>query len=584
MEQLCIDFYSSDMTAVAGASMPYSKSDEFVSASEASDFGAIFTRPEVVDFMLDLVGYTPEFPLYDKRLLEPSFGGGAFLLSVIRRLFDSWRRNNSKEPTLSDLKSAVFAVELNDLTYRNTRRNIVRILEDEGMTPGESDGLAAQWLVRGDFLLTSIACGFDFVVGNPPYIRQEAVPDLLLREYRRRYSTMYDRADLYVPFIERSLSLLKEGGVLGFICADRWIKNRYGGPLRKFIASNYRLKVYVDMTGTDAFHAEVSAYPAITIISCEPAGTTKVAGRPEIDREQLSALAVELLSPRTPGNNGFVREINDAMRGSDPWLLGESSSTSIIRRLEDDFPTLEEAGCIIGIGVATGADRAFIGDYELLDVEPDRKLPLVMTKDIVSGEVSWLGKAVINPFADDGSLVDLKKYPKLGRYLEDRRDIIANRHCAKKAPHNWYRTIDRIYPWLASRKKLLIPDIKSEAHVVYEQGELYPHHNLYYITSDEWDLRALQSVLLSSISRLFISAYSTMMRGGYLRFQAQYLRRIRIPRWKDVPGSLRKNLAEASMKRDLKECDKAVFKLYNLNDEEESYIRKSGKKNGIESC
>ncbi len=56
---------------------------------------------------------------------------------------------------------------------------------------------------------------FDFVVGNPPYVRQELIPAPLLAEYRRRYQTMYDRADLYIPFIERSLSLLAEDGALG---------------------------------------------------------------------------------------------------------------------------------------------------------------------------------------------------------------------------------------------------------------------------------------------------------------------------------------------------------------------------------
>lgn len=65
----------------------------------------------------------------------------------------------------------------------------------------------------------------------------------------------------------------------------------------------------------------------------------------------------------------------------------------------------------------------------------------------------------------------------------------------------------------------MIPDIKGEAHVVFEDGNLYPHHNLYFVTSDEWDLRALQAVLLSAVTRLFVATYSTRMRGGFLRFR-----------------------------------------------------------------
>ena len=154
--------------------------------------------------------------------------------------------------------------------------------------------------------------------------------------------------------------------------------------------------------------------------------------------------------------------------------------------------------------------------------------------------------------------------------------MIARRHCAQKAPDNWYRTIDRITPLLASRPKLLIPDIKGEAHIVYERGELYPHHNLYYITSDEWELRALQAVLLSAISRLFVTIYSTKMRGGYLRFQAQYLRRIRIPRWSDVSGVLRTELTEAATRRDIDACNETTFRLYGLNGEERATLRGTG--------
>ncbi|MFA7240389.1 MAG: hypothetical protein WC091_09770 [Sulfuricellaceae bacterium] len=122
----------------------------------------------------------------------------------------------------------------------------------------------------------------------------------------------------------------------------------------------------------------------------------------------------------------------------------------------------------------------------------------------------------------------------------------------------------------------MIPDIKGEAHIVFEGGKLYPHHNLYYVTSEAWDLRALQAVMLSAVTRLFIATYSTKMRGGFLRFQAQYLRRIRIPLWKDVPKTLRVELAEAATKRDLQACNCAVFKLYGLNHEERSALGGNG--------
>ena len=538
--------------------------------------GAIFTRSEVVDFILDLAGYTEDQLLHEKRLLEPSFGGGDFLLPIIQRLLSAWRAARPNGTEVDDLGDAIRAVELHHDTFRSTYAAVVALLKREGLSANAATALADRWLSQGDFLLAPLEGQFDFVVGNPPYVRPELIPAPLLAEYRSRYQTMYDRADIYIPFIERSLTALSAGGNLGFICADRWMKNRYGGPLRSLVAERFHLKVYVDMVDTPAFHSDVIAYPAITIISREGGGATRIAHRPSIDRAALTTLADLLSAPTLPKDAGPVRELARVTNGAEPWLLESSDQMALIRRLEGAFPLLEEAGCKVGIGVATGADKAFIGDFESLDVEPDRKLPLVTTKDIMTGEVQWRGQGVINPFAESGGLVDLGEYPRLRRYLEARRDVIAGRHCAKKAPANWYRTIDRITPALAARPKLLIPDIKGESHIVFEGGELYPSHNLYYVTSDDWDLRALQAVLLSAVSRLFVATYSTKMRGGFLRFQAQYLRRIRIPRWADVPEPLRRELAEAAIKRDVQACNRAVFRLYGLSHEERSALGGNG--------
>ena len=544
--------------------------------AETDSRGAVFTRREVVDFILDLAGYTTDQPLHNLRLLEPSFGAGDFLLPVIERLLGSWRAARPKGSAYEELGDAIRAIEIHHDTFFNTYAAVVDLLKREGMTANTAQDLADRWLSQGDFLLAPMEGEFDFVVGNPPYVRQELIPAPLLSEYRIRFETIYDRADIYIPFIERSLKILSDRGVLGFICADRWMKNRYGGPLRSLVSERFHLKVYIDMVDTSPFHSDVIAYPAITIISRERPGTTRIAHRPTIDRATLTTLADLLRSPTLPKESGPVRELAQVTNGVEPWLLESSDQRALIRRLEGCFPLLEEGGGKVGIGVATGADKAFIGDFRALDVEPDRKLPLVTTKDIMSGEVNWRGQGVINPFAESGRLVDLDDYPRLRRYLEDRREVIAGRHCAKKAPSNWYRTIDRITPDLAAKPKLLIPDIKGDAHIVFEGGKLYPHHNLYYVTSDEWDLRALQAVLLSAVTRLFVTTYSIKMRGGFLRFQAQYLRRIRVPRWADVSKPLRCELAEAAIKRDVQACNRAVSELYGLSHEELSTLGGNG--------
>ena len=533
------------------------------SQSGLEERGAIYTKREVVDFILDLVGYDIDKPLLDYRVLEPSFGDGDFIHPIVDRLLASARKANDVL-TAKMLKPALRAVELHRETFLNHRKTVAQKLVGQGLSSSDAEDVVSAWLIQGDFLLTDFDHDFTHVVGNPPYIRQETIPDVLMQEYRLRFKTIYDRADIYVPFIEKSLDALGQGGKLSFICADRWMKNRYGQKLREKVSRDFSLSVYVDMVDTPAFHSEVSAYPAITVIERSKANATRVFAQPKIDQDSLRSLSFDLtskqLEPKSP-----VLEVKDVAAGSEPWVLSAFEELELVRRIERRFPKLEDAGCKVGIGVATGADKAFIGDFEELDVEPSRKLPLATTKDILTGEVQWKGRGVINPFEDDGKLVRLEDYPRLAKYLEDRRDVISGRHVATKAPANWYRTIDRIHPSITGQEKLLIPDIKGDAAIVYEPGELYPHHNLYFITSSAWDARALQTVMKSGIARLFVSLYSTKMRGGFLRFQAQYLRRICIPAWDTINDDLRETLKVLAEKHDQDARNATVAEIYGLS-------------------
>lgn len=551
---------------------------EQLAAAGVEERGAIFTRSEVVEFILDLTGYTTASDLHKKRFLEPSFGEGSFLLVAVERLLESYFTHTPKHADpVTDLKDSIRGIELHRKSFMETRLKLRYLLREKGIASASTERILDAWLIQGDFLLTEFRFQFTHVVGNPPYVRQELIPAVLLAEYRHRFDTLYDRADLYIPFIEKSLNYLETKGSVAFICSDRWMKNKYGGPLRKMVAHGYHLKYYVDMVDTDAFHSEVSAYPAITVITRETSEATRIAHRPQIDKDSMVKLSRDMRA-KSLKSNSVVHEVAGIMNSSEPWVLESFDQLAVLRRLEATYPTLEEAGCKVGIGVATGADRVYVDTYEELDVEKDRKLPLVMTKDIRSGKVEWNGKGVINPFEDDGELVNLKNYPKLAAYLNRHKAVICKRNVAKRNSTRWYRTIDRITPQLTRTPKLLIPDIKGEANIVYEEGKYYPHHNLYYITSDTWDLKALQAVLLSDITHLFIATYSTKMRGGYLRFQAQYLRRIHIPHWRDIPEKLKAKLRAAAEMRDSASCNAVTFELYKLTSEERSIVGQVDKK------
>lgn len=111
---------------------------------------------------------------------------------------------------------------------------------------------------------------------------------------------------------------------------------------------------------------------------------------------------------------------------------------------------------------------------------------------------------------------------------------------------------------------LLFPDMAAESEPVYSDGSRYPHHNCYWMTSSEWDVRALGGLMMSEIARSYIDAFGVKMRGSTLRFQAQYLRRMHIPRMCDVDEETRRELAEAFVTGDRARANAASFKAYGV--------------------
>ncbi|GAB4570389.1 MAG: Eco57I restriction-modification methylase domain-containing protein [Haliangiales bacterium] len=543
--------------------------------------GAIFTRADVVEAILDLVDYTPQRPLHQHRLLEPAFGEGAFLLAAVARLIKVYLGRGGRWGDAADeLVGAIRGVELHQPSFARTKAEVTALLTALGAPPTVANQLSRRWLIHGDFLLTDFADSFDFVVGNPPYVRQERIPAPLLAAYRQRYATLYDRADLYVPFYERGLDLLSERGALGFICANRWLKNKYGGPLRHKIARGFYLQYFIDLERADAFDASVISYPAITVLRRAPARLSHIALDSRGDVGGLSEVVCALKAsatrhePRERASDTIpVTAVADVASGSDPWLLDAPEVLGILRAIERSYPTLEATGAKVGIGVATGADRVFIGRYDELPVEPERKLKLAMAADCVGGGVYWSGRGIINPYTLSGSLAPLANFPRFQRYLQRHRGVLERRHTARQQPAKWYKTIDRIYPQLTNQPKLLIPDIKGEATVAYDDGQVYPHHNLYVVTAERWNLRCLQAILRSSLALAFVAAYGVRMAGGFLRFQAQYLRRIRLPAPDALSRAQLDGLAEIATSDDQAAIDAQVLPLYRLSAQEAAAVR-----------
>lgn len=457
--------------------------------ANGNQHGLVLTKPIVVDVMLDRAGYSHDFDLRAVKVIEPAAGDGAFAISIIDRLYaSSLKFGFSFQNVLSNL---VF-FEINEYMASVLSERIEARLSEYSAYPPKD-------LVRKeDFLLSTInKC--NLIIGNPPYVRHENIPEKQKKEYRKLFRTFTHRSDLYIAFYEKSLRLLEANGILSFICSNRWLKNQYGKSLRNLIRLSYALDEIIDLEGTCPFEEEVIAYPAITTIhkSCERHRENyyRIHDIGELDKIDISIKPSRTLNTKNPLN----------------WF-----------------------------------------SYESL-IEKELLVPILTSKDVKNNQFMWSGNYVLNPFAAHGGLIDLNKYPKAKKYLDSKKDLLLKRHIARKNPNSWYKTIDRIIPQLTNQNKIILPDISGNSHLFIDRGLYYPHHNLYYITGQNYDkLVLLAAILMSEFVKNQLLELGNKMNGGYPRWQSQNLKKLWIPIIDAIPAETSKTLADAYHKRDYK--------------------------------
>lgn len=460
--------------------------------------GDVFTQPLVVNYMLDLVGYIADRDLSHISILEPSCGEGEFVVEILRRLSASAKSFNFDADKAAHAN--VFAYEMDSAKIEKALQRI------ESLHLGYQN--ISTFIQQGDFLQKE-APQVDIVVGNPPYVRYEQLPEEIITFCKRTFSTFHYRADLYIPFYEKTLRLLKPDGKHCFICSNRWLKNEYGRKLRMLISKMYCLELLVDMEEANPFQEKVSAYTDILMISYTPM-------KPHFrfckigNLNDLGDTSKEIVSP-SPKGEDWTRSFNQ-------WDE------------EDGLRTIEELGLKIGIGVATGADRVFISNDLNRKIEQELLIPLISGRDLRGNAFNWSGLFLFNPYKPDGTLIDLQEYPHAMKYLLQHEEKLKTRHIAKKNPKYWYRTIDRIYPELQHQPKILLPDMSANTFIFVDEGAYYPAHNLYYVTgSNIRHLKLLSAILMSDFISRQLSNITNSMNGGFSRWQSQHLHKLRVP-------------------------------------------------------
>lgn len=497
--------------------------------------GEVFTNLEVVHYLLDEVGYQSNLNLEKVRILEPAAGTGIFAIEIINRLVQSATKFGFN--FLDALNSNIALVEMKRESFEILKQKIKVSVQYLGY---DSNKIKEQLFIHANFLKIDFSEKFDCVVGNPPYIRHEIIDVEAKKFYKKQFTTFKFRADIYVLFYEKSMKLLNNTGKLSFICSNRWLYNQYGQLLRKKIAEEFHLQKLVNIEKTTPFDEEVIAYPCISTIAKQKQQYTLYF---ETNSKKLDLKHLKFKKRQAPKNESW----------SNLFLDYDINQTALCSIVDQDFK--------IGIGVATGADKIFIKKAaDINGIEKSRLIPILKSKALKGDKINWDNTYVINPF-ENGGLCDLENYPHLRDYFYTHRTVLEQRHIAKKNPKNWFKTIDKIKLELIKTPKLLLPDLSGGKFLYIDKGKFYPHHNVYYIIHQDIDrLKILACLLMSDFTKEQLSQIGIRMNGGLPRFQAQTLKKIRIPILDFFKITTIKELVAAYDDKDLLKINKIVNK------------------------
>lgn len=293
--------------------------------------------------------------------------------------------------------------------------------------------------------------GFDAVIGNPPYVRIQALGRRLADWCRRRYRTASGSFDTYLPFLERGVELLAPRGRLGFIVSNKLMKLDYGRRLRDWLARAGLIEEIVDFGDAQLFEGATN-YTCILVLSRHPSAELiyRRVGRGEPAlREALASLdAVQ-------AESFPLEELSD-----DPWVLATGEEARLLRSLREGAEPLGEVTAGIFTGLQTSADPIYIledrgarGPYrrvyspasELeLELESELLHPLASGGDVNRYAFARLGSVLLFPYRREGEAMrllraeELSSFPLTAAYLREHEETLRGRERGKMDHEGWY--------------------------------------------------------------------------------------------------------------------------------------------------
>jgi len=399
--------------------------------------------------------------------------------------------------------------------------------------------------------------GFDVVIGNPPYVRNEYIPTSHKAYYEKVYKTFSGKADLYVYFFEKALSLLKTNGKNGFIVSSKYTKTKYGKILIDFLQSNSEIKSFIDFKDLDVFQG-IIAYPSIIIFN-----------KNKIDSEtNYPHLLVVSNDNYSEIDNNFINAVrvkqSELFAKLGSWTSGVQDDRlfNLFHKITSQHKKLEDFDLKPQVGIKTGLNSVFI--FKPKEV-PDKIQISILLKEYLSGRdikrygtVSNNNKILFPYSLDDNTktfkLIDhLSNYENEFEYLSDYRESLSKRAIIDMGVSNgtkkWYEFQQIKLDFKYHSEYIIYPDISSDVNFTMVSDKLMDM-TCFGIQSNS---KSLLGILNSKLIKTYLETICVKARGGYLRLKNQYLLQLPIPEKFEYERLERKVTEILSFNKDLQE-------------------------------
>ncbi|EDO7752258.1 class I SAM-dependent DNA methyltransferase [Campylobacter coli] len=435
--------------------------------------------------------------------------------------------------------------------------------------------------------------GFDLIIGNPPYIRQEELKELK-PHLAKNYKVYKGTSDIYTYFYELGFNVLKDrGGVLSYITSNKYTRAGYGEALREFLLKNVKFLEYTDLNGIKVFDSAT----VDTSILCFEKSKSKD------NKFKYLALSNEILKT-CAYDIGLYKDFAEFSQNSlskESFTFSDENTSALKAKIERiGTPLKEWHGLNIYRGILTGYNEAFIitteKRNEILanckdEAEKERTAKLIRKmlrgRDIKRYSYEWAGLWVIGTFPS--LKLDIEQYPALKQYLSQflpRIEQSGEKGCRKKTSNKWFETQDNIaYYEEFEKEKIVYPNMNKE-FIAFFDNEFFLLNQKCFILShqsnNKKELLYLTALLNSNVNFYYFKQIGAKLGASGYEMSKIFVEKLPIPKINSKNQKIADeliNLADEILKA--KEQDKnantqelenkinsIVYKFYNLTEEE----------------